>query len=114
MSEHDLDPTKRIDGEPSKETKRELKKEMRVQLIGFLFMFFLTTTAFLSIASESIPSSFAFPFIAMLAVVQVILQLYIFMHLNGNTWPSALMWTALLIAIPTAASLVLLIGVTKF
>src|SRR5690554_3354940 len=109
MDDHKLDPATPFHGEVSKHMERKLAKETRIQIIGFMFMLFLTCTAFISIGSKAIPSSFAFPFIVLLAVIQVVLQLYIFMHLRKNVWQNAVMWTALFIAIPTAASLVLLI-----
>ncbi|MBU9720478.1 MULTISPECIES: cytochrome C oxidase subunit IV family protein [Bacillaceae] len=116
MAQHGMDPTAPLTGEPTKKTRRKLAKEMRTQLIGFGFMIFLTTMAFISIASDEIPSGFAIPFILLLACIQVVLQLYIFMHLNerGNGWQNIMIWTAVLIAIPTVASLMLLLGIVKY
>ncbi|MFA9557326.1 cytochrome C oxidase subunit IV family protein [Evansella sp. AB-rgal1] len=116
MAQHGIDPTAPLTGEPSKKTKRKLAREMRTQLISFVFMLFLTSMAFISIASDAIPSGFAFPFILILAVIQVILQLYVFMHLNerGNGWTNAMIWTGVLIAIPTVAALMLLLGIVKW
>lgn len=116
MGQHGMDPSAPLTGSPTKKTQRKLKKEMRTQLISFVLMIFLTSMAFVSVASDAIPTSFAMPFILLLAVIQVVLQLYIFMHLNerGNGWPNAMIWTGIFIAIPTVASLMLLIGVIKF
>lgn len=114
MAEEHMDPATPFKGKPPKKVERKMQKETRLQLIGFFFMLFLTSTAFIAIGSDAIPKSFAFPFIALLAVIQVVLQLYIFMQLRRNFWPSVFMWAALFIAIPTAASLMLLIGIVKF
>ncbi|MBU9711251.1 cytochrome C oxidase subunit IV family protein [Evansella tamaricis] len=116
MAQHGIDPTAPLTGEPTKKTKRKLAKELRTQLISFTFMIFLTTIAFISIASDAIPTGFAIPFILLLACIQVVLQLYVFMHLNerGNGWQNAMIWTGVLIAIPTVASLMLLLGIVKF
>ena len=116
MSDHGMDPSAPLTGEPSKKTKRKLKKEMRTQLISFVLMIFLTSISFISIASDAIPANFAIPFIFMLAVIQVVLQLYIFMHLNdkGSSWPNVMMWSAVVVAIPSVAALMFLIGITKW
>ncbi|UCZ51860.1 cytochrome C oxidase subunit IV family protein [Bacillus shivajii] len=116
MADHGIDPSAPLTGEPSKKTKRKLAKELRTQLISFIFVIFMTSIAFVSIASDAIPNSFAVPFILILAVVNVVIQLYVFMHLNdrGNGWPNAMIWTGVLVAIPTVASLMLLIGIVKY
>ncbi|MDG5789453.1 cytochrome C oxidase subunit IV family protein [Evansella sp. AB-P1] len=116
MAQHGMDPSAPLTGEPSKKTKRKLARELRTQIISFILMIFLTSLAFVSIASDAIPASFALPFILLLAVIQVILQLYVFMHLNerGNGWPNAMIWSGVLIAIPTVAALMLLLGVVKW
>ncbi|WP_261179336.1 hypothetical protein [Anaerobacillus sp. CMMVII] len=56
--------------------KLKLEREMKHQIITFALMIFFTALAFLAIASDIIPASFAVPFILILAAVQVILQLY--------------------------------------
>ncbi|MDQ0253852.1 cytochrome c oxidase subunit 4 [Evansella vedderi] len=116
MGQHGMDPSAPLTGKPSKKTQRKLRNEMRTQLISFVLMIFLTSMAFISIASDAIPTGFAMPFILLLAVIQVILQLYVFMHLNerGNGWPNAMIWTGVLVAIPTVASLMLLLGIVKW
>ncbi|WP_078595445.1 cytochrome C oxidase subunit IV family protein [Evansella clarkii] len=116
MADHGMDPSAPLTGEPSKNTKRKLRKEVKTQIIGFVLALFLTSISFISIASDAIPASFAIPFIFMLAVIQVVLQLYIFMHLNdrGNAWPNAMIWSAVVVAIPSVAALMLLLGITKW
>lgn len=96
--------------------KMKLEQEMKHQVISFTLMIFLTALAFISVASDVIPASFAIPFILLLAVIQVVLQLYYFMHLNqkGHEWPNAFIMTGIFIAVPTVAALMLLLGVMKF
>ncbi|WP_096435541.1 cytochrome C oxidase subunit IV family protein [Alteribacter populi] len=115
MGQH-ADPSAPLQGEPSKNTRRKLAKEMRYQTISFVFMIFLTSLAFLTIASDTIPSGFAIPFILIIATVQVVMQLYYFMHLNekGTGWANVMLWTGVFVAALTIATLMLLIGVIKF
>ncbi|MGJ9383946.1 cytochrome-c oxidase [Salipaludibacillus neizhouensis] len=110
------DPSAPLQGEPSNQTKRKLKREMRTQLVSFVLMIFITSMAFFSIASDVIPNGFAIPFILILAGLQVVLQLYFFMHMNekGTGWVNAMIWSGLFVAALTVASLMLLIGVVKY
>lgn len=96
--------------------KVKLEREMKHQIVSFVVMIFFTALAFLAIASDYIPSSFALPFILILAVIQVILQLYYFMHLKDKEhgWPNAFMLSGIVIIIPMVAALMLLLGVVKF
>lgn len=115
MSSHG-DPSAPLQGGPSKRTERKLKKETRTQLIAFVFMIFMTSLAFVSIGSEVVPNSFAIPFILTLAALQVVFQLYFFMHMNekGTAWINAMIWSGLFVAALTVASLMFLIGVVKY
>ncbi|MGO4887917.1 cytochrome C oxidase subunit IV family protein [Anaerobacillus sp. MEB173] len=98
------------------ENKILYKREMKHQLVSFGLMIFLTIIAFMAVVSEVVTATFALPFILILAVIQVLLQLYYFMHLNqkGHTWPSIMIWSGIIIAIPTVASLMLLLGIVKY
>lgn len=111
-----VDPSAPLVGQASKESERKLKRESRSQIVSFIFMIFITTTAFLTVASDAIPTGFAIPFILLLAAVQVVMQLYYFMNMNqkGNGWVQALLWTGIFVAAMTVAALVLLIGITKY
>lgn len=111
-----VDPSAPLVGKPSKESERKLKRESRSQIVSFIFMIFITTTAFLTVASDAIPAGFAIPFILLLAAVQVVMQLYYFMNMNqkGNGWVNALLWGGLFVAAMTVAALALLIGITKY
>ncbi|MBM7095902.1 cytochrome C oxidase subunit IV family protein [Bacillus sp. H-16] len=116
MDPHVTDPSAPLKGKPSKKAERQLAREGKQQIISFVFMIFLTSIAFLTVASDTIPNRFAIPFILIIAGVQVIMQLYYFMHLNerGNGWSNIMLWTGFLVAGITVATLMLLIGVTKY
>lgn len=100
-------------------TEEELKqtnRDQKHQVIAFVFMIFLTIIAFVTIGTGIAPSSFAIPFILILAVIQLILQLTYFMHLKdkGHTWPSTFISSGLVISIPCIAGLILLLGIVKY
>ncbi|PTL39731.1 cytochrome C oxidase subunit IV family protein [Alkalicoccus saliphilus] len=110
-----VDPSAPLEGKPTKESERNLKRESRTQLVSFIFMIFITSTAFLTVASDIVPTGFAIPFILLLASIQVIMQLYVFMHMNhGSRWINVMMWAGLFVAAMTVAALMILIGVTKY
>lgn len=100
-------------------TQEELKKtndDQKKQIIAFALMIFLTIIAFIAIGTDIVPSSFAIPFILILAVVQLLLQLVYFMHLKdkGHAWASTFITSGILIAIPCIAALILLLGIVKY
>jgi cytochrome c oxidase subunit IV len=115
MSSHE-DPSAPLQGAPSKNTERKLKNETRTQLISFILMIFITSMAFISIGSDAVPNGFAIPFILMLAGVQVVLQLYFFMHMNekGTGWINVMIWSGLFVAALTVGALMFLIGEVKY
>ncbi|WP_096199219.1 cytochrome C oxidase subunit IV family protein [Bacillus sp. FJAT-45350] len=91
-------------------------KEIKKQYVAFALMIFLTVIAFLAVGSDMIPGSFAIPFILLLAVVQFLLQMLYFMHLKDKDhgWASAFIVSGVVIAIPTVAALILLLGIVKY
>ncbi|GEL08620.1 cytochrome C oxidase subunit IV family protein [Salisediminibacterium halotolerans] len=115
MSEH-VDPTAPLQGEPSKSTERKLRKEARVQIVSYFLMIFMTSLAFFSIASDAVDSSFAIPFIVIVGAVQVVMQLYVFMHMGekGTGWINTMIWSGILIAALTVGALMFLIGIVKY
>jgi cytochrome c oxidase subunit 4 len=100
----------------TEEEKRQVSKEIRKQIVVFALMIFLTIMSFLAVGADIIPRSFAIPFILLLAVVQLALQLIFFMHLKDKDhgWATAFMITGIFITMPTIAALMLLIGVVKY
>lgn len=87
------------------------KKEYRQLFVSFAFMILLTMIAFLAVANDGINNAFAVPFILLLACVQVVVQLFIFMHLNekGSEFPISFIFTGIFVAVISVAALVLLI-----
>ncbi|MFS0645069.1 cytochrome c oxidase subunit IVB [Siminovitchia sp. 179-K 8D1 HS] len=61
--------------------RRRNKEAMRHQVISFVISIFLTLVAFGAVAA-GFDKWFVIPFILLLALVQVIFQLYYFMHMS--------------------------------
>ncbi|PFJ14137.1 cytochrome c oxidase subunit IVB [Bacillus cereus] len=84
--------------------KRKSAEEMKHQVITFALMIFLTLVAFVSVAyPKTFSPTFSVPFILLLAVVQVIFQLYYFMHMShkGHEAASFFLYSGLLIGLIT-------------
>ena len=64
--------------------KAQSKAHMRKQVVNFAIMIFLTFIAFASVLAEFAPA-FIIPVILLLAGIQVVLQLYAFMHLEDRS-----------------------------
>jgi cytochrome c oxidase subunit IV len=62
--------------------RKKNAEEMKHQVITFAMMIFLTIIAFIAVGYDGIGEWFKVPFIMLLAVVQVIFQLYYFMHMS--------------------------------
>ncbi len=77
------------------------QKEMRLQTGSFILSLVLTVIAFIVIAFNI---AFAIPIILFLAVIQVFLQLYIFMHLKepGTGMPRFFIISGASVALITA------------
>lgn len=90
--------------------------EIKHQIALFALMIFLTAIAFLAIGADVVPSTFAIPFILILALLQLGLQLLYFMHMKDKNhgWAGAFMITGMFLATPTVAALILLIGIVKY
>jgi len=81
--------------------RRKSAEEMRMQVITFVLMIFLTIIAFIAVAYNDIfPTSFVVPFILLLAAIQVIFQFYYFMHAShkGHSMPMFFMYSAIFTA----------------
>jgi cytochrome c oxidase subunit 4 len=100
-------------------TQEELQKtndEQKKQIVAFALMIFLTIIAFIAIGTDIVPATFAVPFVLLLAIVQLVLQLVYFMHLKdkGHGWASTFISSGIVIAIPCLAALILLLGIVKY
>lgn len=83
--------------------RRKSAEEMRYQVVSFSLMIFLTLIAFAAVAIKGFTAWFIVPFIILLAVVQVIFQLYYFMHMNhkGHEAPSLFLYSGLVVGLLT-------------
>ncbi|WP_026574755.1 cytochrome c oxidase subunit IVB [Bacillus sp. UNC438CL73TsuS30] len=79
--------------------RKKSAEEMRYQVISFALMIFLTLIAFAAVAVKGFTAWFIVPFIILLAVVQVIFQLYYFMHMShkGHEAPSLFLYSGVLV-----------------
>ncbi len=62
--------------------KKRNKEEMKYQIISFMLMIALTGVAFAIVAGKTIEALYFMPFLILLAVVQVVLQLFYLMHMK--------------------------------
>jgi cytochrome c oxidase subunit IV len=83
--------------------RKKSAEEMRHQVVSFALMIFLTLIAFAAVAIKGFSAWFIVPFILLLAVVQVIFQLYYFMHMShkGHEAPSLFLYSGLLVGLVT-------------
>jgi cytochrome c oxidase subunit IV len=92
-------------GNPSVDYEYRRKKnaqEMKMQVTSYMLMIFLTLVAFVAVAG-GFDKYFILPFILLLAVVQLILQLYYFMHMShkGHEAPSLFLYSGALVGFLT-------------
>jgi cytochrome c oxidase subunit IV len=85
--------------------RKKSAEEMQYQVISFMLMIFLTLVAFFAVAYD-LSSWFTVPFIILLAIVQVIFQLYYFMHMShkGHEAPTLFLFSGILIGAVTILS----------
>lgn len=74
--------------------------EMKHQVVSFALMIFFTLIAFGAVAAKGFTAWFIVPFILLLAIVQVVFQLFYFMHMNhkGHEAPIMFMFTGIFFA----------------
>lgn len=82
--------------------RRKSAEEMKYQVISFVMMILLTLIAFGAVAAD-FSKWFTIPFILLLAVVQVIFQLYYFMHMShkGHEAPQLFLYSGVLVGFLT-------------
>ncbi|GGE26863.1 hypothetical protein GCM10011571_31340 [Marinithermofilum abyssi] len=78
---------------------------------SFAVMIVLTAIAFAAVATNLVPSHLLVPLLLTLAAVQVVVQLYTFMHLNqkGSGFPVAFMASGIFIGVISAVALMILV-----
>ncbi|KAA6452245.1 cytochrome c oxidase subunit IVB [Bacillus atrophaeus] len=91
--------------------KKKNAEEMKYQVLSFGLMIGLTLVAFLTVASDDIVNWFTIPFIILLAVIQVIFQLFYFMHMNqkGHEAPALFLYSGIFVAFITVLAFVTII-----
>ncbi|CAD2077156.1 cytochrome C oxidase subunit IV family protein [Phocicoccus pinnipedialis] len=105
--------------EPEQLTETQLKylrtertKEMRIQMISFGLMIFLTFIAFALVALE-LDKNFIVPIVIGLAFIQVALQFYYFMHMKdkGHDFAKLLILTGLYFAIAFVVCFIMIVWI---
>ncbi len=93
------------------EEEIEYKSEMKLQLISFVMMIILTIIAFVAVASDFISPLFKALFVLVMAGIQFVFQLYVFMHLGqkNHEFPTIAIWTGFVVALLCIVSLAALI-----
>ncbi|WP_442599365.1 cytochrome c oxidase subunit IVB [Neobacillus sp. D3-1R] len=83
--------------------RKKSKEEMRHQVTSFSMMIFLTLIAFFAVGFQDYSAWFIVPFILLLAVIQVIFQLFYFMHMShkGHEAPSLFLFSGVLVGFVT-------------
>lgn len=108
MAEHQDQTPKRNREKEVRERKRINTQAYKEVYISFALMIIFTILAFYAIGSETIDTTFAVYFILILAVLQFVFQLFVFMHLKerGSGYPVFFMSAGVFVAILTVAALV--------
>jgi len=78
--------------------------EMKHQLISFVMMILLTVLSFVSVIyRDHLDPYFTIPFIILLAVIQLVFQLYYFMHMKNKEHgiPAMFLYSGLLVGLIT-------------
>ncbi|MET1031150.1 cytochrome c oxidase subunit IVB [Domibacillus tundrae] len=90
--------------------RKKHAEEMRMQVVTFTMMIFFTVIAFAAVGA-GFSKWFIVPFVLLLAVVQVIFQLYYFMHMShkGHEAPQLFMYSGMLVAFLTILTFVTII-----
>jgi cytochrome c oxidase subunit IV len=91
--------------------RKKNAEDMRYQVITFSLMIFLTLIAFAAVGFGDLSKWFTVPFILLLAVVQVIFQLYYFMHMShkGHEAPQLFLYSGALVGFVTVLAFVTIV-----
>ncbi len=79
-------------------------------IVAFLIMIALTAVAFYMVATDVVPQHLILPFLLILAVIQVFLQLFTFMHLSerGSTMYTIFMVSGIFCGVISAVGIILM------
>lgn len=91
--------------------RKKNAEEMRYQVVSFTLMIFLTIIAFVAVGYGKFPSGFVVPFILLLAVVQVLFQLFYFMHMShkGHEMPKFFLYGGVFAGFLTVLAMVTIV-----
>ncbi|MDQ0231304.1 cytochrome c oxidase subunit IVB [Metabacillus malikii] len=91
--------------------KKRNAEEMKQQVVTFSMMIFLTIVAFIAVGYDGIGEWFKVPFILTLAVIQVIFQLYYFMHMKhkGHEASALFLFSGVFVAVLTVLAFMTII-----
>lgn len=80
--------------------RKKNAEDMKYQVISFALMIFLTLIAFFIVGYDGFSDLYKIPVILLLALVQVIFQLYYFMHMShkGHEAPALFLYSGVLVA----------------
>lgn len=86
------------------------KSQATKHVIAFVVMVILTIAAFYLVATNIITLQLLVPILLVLATIQVLLQLYFFMHLDqkGSGFPILFMVAGIVIAVVSAVGIILM------
>lgn len=88
----------------STERKPRVKKDggAKVHLVAFAVSIVLTLLAFVAVGYEVVPAGFTVPFIVLLAVVQAMFQLFVWMHMDqkGHEFPRVAIFGGIGVMLP--------------
>lgn len=90
--------------------KKKNKEEMKKQLVTFALMIIFTLIAFGMVLAD-FDKYFVIPILLILAAVQVVFQLYYFMHMShkGHEMPALMLYSGISVAFLTILTMVVLV-----
>ncbi|WP_078409353.1 cytochrome c oxidase subunit IVB [Priestia abyssalis] len=91
--------------------RKKNAEDMKMQVISFALMIFLTLIAFFAVGNEQFSGWFTVPFIILLAVVQLLFQLYYFMHMShkGHEVPALFLYSGAMVGLITVLTFVTIV-----
>lgn len=101
----------KFDDQLNYEEQVEYRSEMRLQIISFILMIFLTLLSFAAVMSEFVSPAFTALFILIMGSIQFGFQIFVFMHMGqkGHEYPTLFISGGVLVALLCIGSLTALI-----
>ncbi len=94
--------------------KQKRKREFKHYIVSFILMILFTVLSFAAVAMKGLPKHFISIFIVTLAVVQVVFQLYYFMHMKDKDhgFPALFIYSGAIVVFITVLTFVSLIWIS--